>query len=218
MATPVRISVICGAAVVGLAAEWVAYDWHEPSQWLPDLLVGWVFLAAGSVAAARATESRIGALLVATGVAWFAGNFASAEWAPVAWLATHAAYLHRGLLLHCIVSFPSGRLSSWPMRAAVAAGYAVSLAPVARSDAMTMIFVAALLAGGLWRRASAAAAALTLGGALLGVAALRLALPAADADDAARWAYEYRALPGRPGVGRRRGCSAPACGVTCPTW
>src|SRR4051794_15788421 len=110
-----RVSAVGGAAVVaGLAAEWAAFGWREPFRWLPDLVVGWAFVAAGLAAATRAPESRLGWLLAATGFAWFAGNFASVGWGPAAWLATQAGYLHRGLLIACIVSFPTGRLVSWP--------------------------------------------------------------------------------------------------------
>jgi signal transduction histidine kinase len=195
-----RQILVCGAAVVvGLAAEWVAFAWHDPLRWLPDLLAGWSFVAAGLVASARVPESRVGLLLEATGFAWFAGNFAAVGWAPAGWLATQAAFLHRGLVIHCIVSFPTGRLCSWRARAVVAAGYAASLAPVARSDFVTMVVGAALVAGGVSAlgraggrpRGSAASSSAVLFGCVLLVAALaHVALPAGEGNEGVLLAYQ----------------------------
>jgi signal transduction histidine kinase len=192
----------CGvAAVVGLAGESVAFDWSDPVRWLPDLLVGWTFVAAGVVAWTRVPESRTGPLLAVAGIAWFAGNFASVEWGAAAWLATQAAFVHRGLVIQAIVSFPDGRVSSWSARAAVAAGYAASLAPVARSDVATMVAGAALLAGGLGAvhrargdlRASLGppiVAAMLLGAALVLGAVVHLVLSAGEGDEAVLLGYE----------------------------
>lgn len=213
--------VVCTvAALVALAAEWVAFGWHDPLHWLPDLLTGAALVAAGAVASAWEPESRTGRLLSVTGVAWFAGNFGSVGWAPAAWLATQAAYLHRGLIIDAIVSFSTAGVRSRAARAAVAAGYVASLAPLAKSDAVTMIVGAALLAGGLaqLRRARrgprpsagpAIAAAVLLGGAMLIGAAARLSLPLSEGDEAVLLAYQaalcLAALELAAGIARRAG-------------
>ena len=62
-------------AAVGIVAEWVSFGWSDPGDWLPDLAVGWTLIACGLVAWSRRPESRSGALLAATGFAWFAANF-----------------------------------------------------------------------------------------------------------------------------------------------
>jgi signal transduction histidine kinase len=135
------------------------------------------------------------------GLAWFAGNFTSVGWEPAAWLATQTAFVHRGLVIQAIVTFPDGRVSSWSARAAVAAGYAASLAPVARSDVATIIAGAALLAGGLGAvhrargdlRASPGppiVAAMLFGGALLLGAVVHLVLPAGEGDEAVLLGYQ----------------------------
>ena len=98
-------------ALLGLAAEWAAFGWDDPGQWIPDLAVGWSFIACGLVGRWRRPDSGTGPLMVAVGFTWFLGNFAAVEVPPVAWLATHVLYLHRGPLIHCVLSFPSGRLS-----------------------------------------------------------------------------------------------------------
>ena len=193
---------VCGAAVaVGLAAEWVAFGWRDPLHWVPDLLVGWTFVAGGLVASSRFPESRTGRLLTATGFAWFAGNFESLDWAPAAWLAGQVAFLHRGLVIHALVTFPTGRLGSRASRAAVGVGYAASFAPLARSDVVTIAAGLAVIAGGLALlargrvrarkvRGPAIAGALGFGGALSIAAAVRMALPAGEGDDAMLLAYE----------------------------
>src|SRR5918994_1260533 len=125
-------------ALVGVAAEQVAFRWSDPLRWGPDLLVGWTFIAAGLVAWVRRPQSGTGALMVVTGFTWFLGNFASADIRPVAWLGTQALYLHRGPLIHAVLSFPSGRVSSRLDRGAVVVGYIVAaVAPVSRNGVAT---------------------------------------------------------------------------------
>ena len=124
------------AVVLGVAAEWNTYELEEVRHWLPDLVVGWTFLGCGLVAWSRRRESRTGLLLAATGLAWFAGNFAE----PL-------VSLHRGPLVHCVLAYPSGRLRSRLRRATVAAAYVAALvAPLGRSEVAT-IALAALVVG-----------------------------------------------------------------------
>ena len=98
-------------AALGIGAEWVAVGWSEPGDWLPDLVVGWTLIACGLVGWSRRPESRSGALMTATGFAWFAGNFATSGVAAIGWLSEQALYLHRGPLIHLVLSYPSGRLA-----------------------------------------------------------------------------------------------------------
>ena len=179
------------AVALGVAAEWAAYDWGAIRFWLPDLVVGWTFLGCGLVAWSRRRESRTGLLLAATGLAWFAGNFAGS-----------LIYLHRGPLVHCVLAYPSGRLRSRVERATVSAGYLAALAPpVGRNEtatiALAVLIVAVAARGylpavGRERRARvhAVQAASALGIVLAGVAAGRLALPDGEANEAVLRAYE----------------------------
>lgn len=179
------------AVVVGLAAEWAAYGWDDVQHWLPDLAVGWTFVGCGLVAWSRRPESRTGALLAATGFAWFAGNFAAGLF-----------YLHRGPLVHCVLAYPSGRLRSRLDLAAVTVGYVTAvLALVGRSELATIALAALVLAVagrgylaavGRERRSRIVVlqATLALGLVLAGGAAARLAFPAGDANEAALLAYE----------------------------
>ena len=87
-------------AALGIVAELTYYGWGAPGDWLPDLATGWTLIACGLLAWSRRPESRSGALLAASGFAWFAANFTE-----------QALYLHRGPLIQLVLSYPTGRLS-----------------------------------------------------------------------------------------------------------
>ena len=119
---------------LGLVAETAAYGLGDPGQWIPDLLVGWTFVAGGLAGWWRRPGSGTGPLLAATGYAWFLGSFHGGVLGPIALFA-----LHRGPLIHCVLSFPGGRPSSRLDRATVAAGYvAATVTPVAVSNPATI--------------------------------------------------------------------------------
>src|SRR5215212_764116 len=111
-------------AVVGIAAEQVYFGWDDTGDWLPDLLTGWTLIACGLVGWSRRPESRSGPLLAATGFAWFAANLAGDD----------ALYLHRGLLIHLVLSYPSGRLVRPLDRVAAGIGYGAALVPAVWSS------------------------------------------------------------------------------------
>ena len=96
---------------LGPVAEWVAFAWDAPSAWLPDLAVGWLFIACGLAAKARRPDNNAGSLMAATGFTWFLGNFSGANIDVVAWVGSHATYVHRGFLVHSpFLAYPVGRL------------------------------------------------------------------------------------------------------------
>jgi hypothetical protein len=111
MSRRLRLLLWPAGAVFGLAAEYVQYGWDDPRHWIPDLAVGWVFIACGLVASDRRRESRSGLLMAATGFSWFIGNFAHVGVGPIDWVASLAAYLYLGPL-YLLIGYPSGRLSS----------------------------------------------------------------------------------------------------------
>ena len=96
------------AVAVGIGAEAARFAWDEPVLWLPDLLVGWAMVACGLIAIWR-RPSGTGPLLVGAGFTWFLGNFAALDSPLLAWLAAHAVYLHRGVLIHAVLAFPGWR-------------------------------------------------------------------------------------------------------------
>jgi signal transduction histidine kinase len=189
-------------ATLGLTAEWVGFGWDDPRRWIPDLAVGWTLIGCGLIASRRRPESRTGPLMAATGFTWFLGNFAQVGVAPVAWVAAHLVYLHRGPLVQLVLAYPSGRPGSRLVRAAVAVGYAAAIiTPIWRSEAATILLAALLLgvcareyvrAVGRARRARLialqAAAGLSL--VLAGIAAARLVLPPGDVSGPSLLVYE----------------------------
>jgi signal transduction histidine kinase len=183
-------------------AEWVAFGWRGPLQWIPDLVVGWTFIGCGLIAAARRRESRSGPLMAVTGFTWFLGNFVGIEAGFVSWIAVHGIYWHRGPLVHLILAYPSGRLSSGLSQVAVGVGYAAAVVtPVWDSEVATLLLSALLIsistreymeAVGRHRRARllSAWAAAGLGLMLSGGAAARLTLPAGEVSTPSLLAYE----------------------------
>src|SRR4051812_5073990 len=176
----VRLLLWAAAVALGLLAE--AATRSEPRRWIPDLVVGWTLAGCGLVAWSRRSESRVGLLLTAAGFAWFVPNFGGA-----------LPFLHRGPLVHALVGYPSGRVSSRVAGAAVAVGYAAAIGtPIWRSETATVV-LSALLVGvcareylravGRERRArlTALQAASGLGLALAGGAVARVAVPAGGA-------------------------------------
>jgi signal transduction histidine kinase len=172
---------------LGLLAESAAYGLGDVGHWIPDLIVGSTFIAGGLAGWWRRPGSGTGPLLAATGYAWFLGNFHGGLLGPIALFA-----LHRGPLIHCVLSFPRWRPSSRLDRATVAAGYvAATMTPVAVNNPATIalgVLVtgaaarAAFASVGPARRARAAVlpAAAVVGLALAGGSAALLAGVASD--------------------------------------
>ena len=132
---------------LGLAAEWVAFRWDAPSSWLPDLAVGWTFIACGLAAKTLRPDNNGGTLMAATGFTWFLGNFAGANVDLVAGVGSHTTYVHRGFLVHLLLAYPVGRLLGRNERVAATVGYvAAFLTPVWSNDILAIAFATLLLA------------------------------------------------------------------------
>jgi signal transduction histidine kinase len=186
-----RLLLWAAAGIVGIAAEWVAYGWDRPGRWLPDLITGWVLIACGLAGRSARPGSRSGPLMAVTGFAWFAGNFSAA-----------AIYLHRGPLVHLVLSYPGAMLAPGRARVVVVAGYGAAVVPaVWRSEVVTIVLSVLLVAAaaavhtravGRDRRASEYALRATafLAVVLAGTAGVRLALPTRAVTDATLSAYE----------------------------
>jgi signal transduction histidine kinase len=190
------------AAVVGLAAEWRLYGWADPGGWVPDLLAGWALIGCGLAGWSRRPQSRAGALLAAAGFAWFAPNFAATGVTALGWLSAHALYLHRGPLVHLVLTYPRGRLVRRLDVTAVAVGYAAAaVTPVWGSETATVVLAALLVAvavrgyacaAGRERRMRLAAlqATAVVAAVLAAVALVRLAAPGRAAGAATLHVYQ----------------------------
>jgi signal transduction histidine kinase len=135
------------AVAVGIAAESSLYGWADWGAWVADLLTGWTLIGCGLVGWSRRPASGCGALMTASGFAWFAPNFSTTGVGAIDWLSAHALYLHRGPLVQLALTYPRGRPVRRLEGAAVAAGYAAALVtPVWRSEVVTIALAAVLLA------------------------------------------------------------------------
>jgi signal transduction histidine kinase len=121
---------------LGVAAERTSYGWSDVRHWLPDLAVGWTFIACGLLASSRRPESRSGMLLALTGFTWFAGNFSD-----------DVLFLYRGPLVHLALTYPGLRRRSRLDLAAVATAYVVSvITPIWESPIGTAVLAALVVA------------------------------------------------------------------------
>ena len=190
-----------GAISVGIGAEGARFAWDEPVLWLPDLLVGWAMVGCGLIAIWR-RPSGTGVLLVGAGLAWFLGNFAALNAPLLAWLAAHALYLHRGVLIHAVLAFPAWRPPTLVSRAVVVVGYVSSLIPPVARNPVAVILVSAMMIGAAWWDLRVAVgpsrriqlivlrAAVWLGVTLSGTALALLMVPDAEAGRPVLLAYD----------------------------
>jgi signal transduction histidine kinase len=88
-------------------------------------LIGWSFIGAGLYAARRPPSRRFGVLLVITGFTWFLGVFGLIDDPLAGALAVPVGSLWIAVLMHALLSFPSGRLESHAARV-IACGFYVA--------------------------------------------------------------------------------------------
>src|SRR6266511_1760887 len=124
---PAALALALAAVALGLTAERFGFGWDDPRHWVPDLIVGWTFIGCGLVASARRPGNPSGLIMTAMGFTWFFGNFSQVGVAMVSSAAATSLYLHRGPLVHLVLTYPSGRTRSWLVRSAIAVGYVASI-------------------------------------------------------------------------------------------
>jgi signal transduction histidine kinase len=122
-----------------------------------DFGVGLVLLVGGLVVWERIPRRTTGPLLAAAGLAWFAGDLPTVGWPVIATVTLVS--LHRGLLVHAILSHATGRLEGAGAPAVTLAVYLVPLAvPLAAHRAVTagLLLAVASVAAFAWfpRRAT----------------------------------------------------------------
>jgi signal transduction histidine kinase len=184
-----RLALLLGGIAFGVAAESTSYDDLGTAETVADFAVGSVLVVCGVVAWDRRPESRVGALMWLAGVTWFLGT----AFEP-------ALYLHRGPLVHLLLSYPTGRLRSRSMRATVAVAYVdAAIEPLASIDWLTLALAGAVATVAVQTLRSASGPArsavrLALGAVLAFEAVLVLGvvtrLAGWDADRAVLWSYD----------------------------
>lgn len=125
-----RIFLLSGGLLAGVGAAialvWGGYE--VPVELLAptlvlNLAVGWSFIGVGLAAWSRRPDSRTGLLMVLLGFAVFARlSVAIASDAGFS-VGVVMGSVYLSLLVHLLVSFPSGRLTTWSSRMIVAVGY-----------------------------------------------------------------------------------------------
>jgi len=157
-------------------------DWSNPLGATLDVIAGGAFLTVGVVA--RTRSSWYAALASLAGVAWFAGN-----------VVDQALWLHRPLMLHTALAYPSGRVRSRPDTALIVVAWLAALVlPLARDELSSLLLAVAMVAVS-WHDVATSALrqrpAARVSAWAVGVLALSLAVPAAGrlvgAADQAGW-------------------------------
>jgi len=207
----VRLSVLSAGIALGVVAEWAAL--HRPSfaaaatgyeqrVAAADFVVGLVLIACGIACRRGRRESRIGILLIVSGFAWFLGTFATSSFESVADVGALFVTLHRGPLVHAVLTYPSGRLRDRFEGLVVAAAYATSAVAVVGQRSGTEILLGCVVvltaarasarAVGPRRRARrpALAAAIAFAAVLEGAGIVTLVNGGDAGDRAVLWAYQ----------------------------
>jgi signal transduction histidine kinase len=176
------------AGVLLSVAEWQASPNADRTVLAFDLAVGWAYLAAGISGLGLPIARRFGALALATSAAWFVGA-----------LSDVGSSLYLGLLVHLLVTYPTGQVRRRSQLVVVGLGYVVAIAapwiPSGGAETLALAAVAGVVlmtataTRGPLRRARATAA---IGAGLLAAssAALALSVGSAAVDiDSARIAW-----------------------------
>jgi signal transduction histidine kinase len=134
---PVLLAALAGAGAAAFQtlAPYLLWHGHVDLNWLvPLVAVGVSFVAAGVAGMVLRPASRVGALMVAVGLAWFVPAIGYIPLAVFWSLPYLIGPLYLVLLGQLFVSFPTGRLRTRWDRAVVAGAYAwyvISAVPVA---------------------------------------------------------------------------------------
>jgi signal transduction histidine kinase len=139
------------ALTVGLvAAVGIIADVRYPgTTWLPDLAVGIGLAIAGATMQRLDDRSRVGDLVALAGLVWFIPNLAGSGFLPLAWLAAHSIVLHRAVLVHAIVAFPSGRIvrSLDGVLVLLAYGTSLTMSSLGQDEIGAILWAGAVLVG-----------------------------------------------------------------------
>jgi PAS domain S-box-containing protein len=133
MRSPARVWLTVGPlalAAGGGALALVLTSGHEENVVLTSifgLVVGWSFVIAGLIAQTRRPENRTGILLTLVGFTFFAGALAESNNSLVYSLGHVFGAIFIGALVHLLLAYPSGRLTSRLERIVVVSGYTVAL-------------------------------------------------------------------------------------------
>lgn len=191
---PLLICVASAAFAVG-----IVHIANSSADAVSDALTGLLVIAAGVVGWVSRPPSRCGRLLVMAGLTWFLGNLAGAG-GVIGGIGAASTFAYRGVLIHLLLTFPTGRIRSRSVTAAVVVGYATSLVPPVWTNSVSAILVAAVMvvavarvrAAAQFRRSRRVAtwAAGLFGVALATGALVRALAPTVAFTGTAKWFFE----------------------------
>jgi signal transduction histidine kinase len=186
---PLRLALLPLGIAFGLGAEWASYQIGDLALTAADFVVGSSLISCGVVAWDRRPESRVGELMFLAGFTWFLGTL----FEPV-------LFLHRGVLVHLLLSYPTGRLPTRLARVVVVFAYVdAAIEPLARNDWITLALSSVVAFAALWGFLGATgparkAAGLSLAATLAFVAVLALGgidrLAGVTAGPVVLWTYD----------------------------
>jgi PAS domain S-box-containing protein len=133
MSPSARVWLTVGPAAVAAGAAALALVLRSDHHEVPlvfsvyVLVVAWAFVVAGLIARTRRPENPTGALLIVVGFTLFAGALAESNYSFLFTLGLAVGSIVIAALVHLLLAYPSGRLSSRWERGIVVAGYAIAL-------------------------------------------------------------------------------------------
>ena len=175
--------------VVGICTERAAFDWDDPRQWVPDLVVGLTFVGAAVVTVPRYPGS--GWLLAATGSV---GSSATSMRRCSTFTGVHSS-------TPWLSSSVCGHRRRFELVAVVVGYLAAVIAPIWRDDATSIVLSLALVAVAAYRfgkatgrarldRRTAFGAAVVLSVAIVGYVVVTNAVPSGEGVEPMLLAYQ----------------------------
>ena len=127
MRTRTQIAIACvAAALVVLDIVATATSRHadfDPATLAMALITGVVYVVAGSIAARKRPESRVGSLLCIAGLFFLAALLGQSNDALLYTIGLVSFWIPSAVIAHIIVTFPSGRIRAWTESMVVGAAY-----------------------------------------------------------------------------------------------
>ena len=121
--TVFRLVILAAGLVGGLYADLqqATFTGRPAAFVVADLVGGWSFLVAGTIAWQRRPTNRIGPLLILVGISWFVGSYGLIGGETLGYLARSFQGWYEPLLAWIVLAYPSGRLRSRPAQFIVGA-------------------------------------------------------------------------------------------------
>jgi signal transduction histidine kinase len=140
------VAVAVLAVALGLAAGRLGFAAFAFQGAVLTVVTGWVVVVCGLVAWWRVPDSRVGALLVAAGLASYLGWFDHVGAAWLADLATWSTWLFVAILAHAVLTYPEGRVHDSRLGILIVVGYVLALLPMPAQPLAPAVWIAVAVA------------------------------------------------------------------------